>query len=105
MKTITIPPQAAEVNALLAQARGGDILVRTADGTEFVVSEVDDFDREIARTRQNAKLMALLDDRAKQTETVPLTEVNAPRPERIDHSASGTAAEIPGSRLLAAPAA
>jgi mRNA-degrading endonuclease RelE of RelBE toxin-antitoxin system len=34
-----------------------------------------DFDEEIARTRQNAKLMALLDERAKQSQTVPLDEV------------------------------
>jgi hypothetical protein len=75
MKTVTIPPQAAEVNALLEQARDEDLLVRAADGTEFMVTAVEDFDHEIARTRQNAKLMALLDERAKQTQTVPLDEV------------------------------
>ena len=75
MKTITIPPQATEVNSLLEQARDEDILLRTADGTEFVVSAVDDFDYELARTRQNAKLMAMLDERAKQGQTVPLDEV------------------------------
>jgi hypothetical protein len=31
--------------------------------------------REIARTRQNAKLMALLDERAKQSQSVPLADV------------------------------
>ena len=75
MKTITIPPQATEVNSLLEQARDEDILLRTADGTEFVVSAVDDFDYELARTRQNAKLMAMLDERAKQAQTAPLDEV------------------------------
>lgn len=75
MKTVAIPPQAAEVNALLEQAREEDLLVRTADGSEFVLTVVDEFDHEIARTRQNAKLMALLDERAKQTQTVPLDEV------------------------------
>ena len=75
MKTVTIPPQAAEVNALLEQARDEDVLVRTADGTEFVVTVVDEFDLEIARTRQNAKLMAMLDERAKQPRTIPLEEV------------------------------
>jgi hypothetical protein len=63
------------VNALLAQARDEDVLVQTADGSEFVLTAVDEFDQEIARTRQNAKLMALLDERAKQTQTVPLDEV------------------------------
>ena len=76
MKTITIPPGASDVNALLRQARQEDLLVRAADGTEFVLTTVDEFDLEIARTRQNAKLMALLDERAKQAETLPMDEVN-----------------------------
>ena len=75
MKTINISAQSSEVNLLLEQARDEDILVRAADGTEFMVSAVDDFDYEIARTRKNAKLMALLDERAKQEQTVSLDEV------------------------------
>jgi hypothetical protein len=75
VKTVTIPPQAAEVNALLEQARDEDVLVQTADGTEYVVTVVDEFDQEIARTRLNAKLMAMLDERAKQSQTIPLDEV------------------------------
>jgi hypothetical protein len=75
MKTIAVPPQAAEINELLDQAREDELLVRTADGSEFLLSAVDEFDQEIARTRQNAKLMALLDERAKQPKTIPLDEV------------------------------
>lgn len=75
MKTITIPPQATEVNAILAQARDEDVLVRTADGGEFMLTAVDDFDEELAQTRRSAKLMTLLDERAKQTKTIPLGEV------------------------------
>ena len=41
-------------------------MVRTADGSEFVLTVIDEFDEEIARTRRNAKLMALLDERTKQ---------------------------------------
>jgi hypothetical protein len=75
MKTIAVPPQAAEINELLDQAREDELLVRTADGSEFLLSAVDEFDQEIARTRQNATLMALLEERAKQTKTIPLDEV------------------------------
>ena len=75
MKTVAIPPQAVEVNSLLEQARDEDVLVRTADGAEFVVMAVDDFDQEITKTRQNARLMAMLDERAKQAQTLPLREV------------------------------
>ena len=75
MKTVAVPPQAAEIHALLEQARDDELLVRTADGSEFLLTAVDEFDQEIARTRQNAKLMALLDERAKQSKTIPLDEV------------------------------
>ena len=75
MKTIDIPPQEGPVNAFLAQASQEDLLVRTADGTKFMVSAIDDFDEEIVRTRRNAKLMALLDERGKQSKTVALDEV------------------------------
>ncbi len=74
MKTVDVPPEASDVNVLLEQARAEDMLVRAADGTEFLLSAVDDCEHEVARTRQNAKLMALLDERGKQTATVSLEE-------------------------------
>jgi len=75
VKTISISPQSAEVNALLAQARQEDVLVCTADGSQFMLTAIDDFDEEVARSRRNVQLMALLDERAKQAKTVPLDEV------------------------------
>jgi hypothetical protein len=75
MKTITVPPQAVEVNAILSQALDEDVLVRTADGGEFMLTAIDDFDEEIVRTRRSDKLMALLDQRARQSETIPLDDV------------------------------
>lgn len=74
MKVITVSPQAKALNALLEQARQENIVLRTPDGTEFVLAEIDDFEREIALTRQNEELMFLLDRRAQQTQTVGLTE-------------------------------
>ena len=75
MKTVAISPQAAEINALLDQARDDELLVRTADGSEFLLTAVDEFDQEVARTRQNAMLMELLDQRAHESQTIPLDEV------------------------------
>jgi transcription antitermination factor NusA-like protein len=75
MKTITVPVEATEINALLEQAQAEDLLVRAADGNAYIVVAVDDFEEEIARTRQNARLMALLDKRARQTETRSLEDV------------------------------
>jgi len=43
------------------------------------VVAIDDFDEEIARTRTNPKIMALLEARAKQTATIPLDDVQKRR--------------------------
>ncbi len=75
MKTVTITGGSAEIRALLDQARDEDVVVRMDDGSEFMLSAIDDFDHEIAQTRRNEKLMALLDERAGQTQTIPLEEV------------------------------
>jgi hypothetical protein len=75
MKVIAVSPQATEINGLLDQARHEEVLLQSADGSEFLLVAVDDFAQEVLRTRQNERLMALLDERAKQTQTVPLDEV------------------------------
>lgn len=75
MKTVTITAGSSEIRALLDQARDEDLIVRLEDGSEFMLSAVDDFDHEIAQTRRNEKLMALLDERARQTQTISLEEV------------------------------
>ena len=75
MKTVDLTHAPPEIADLLEQARADDLVVRLADGSEFLLVAIDEFDREIARTRANPKLMALLESRAEQTETVPLDEV------------------------------
>jgi hypothetical protein len=75
MKTIDLIPTPPDVAYLLDQAGDEDLIVRLADGREFLLVAIDDFDQEIARTRNNPKLMAVLEARAKQTETIPLDEV------------------------------
>lgn len=75
MKTITVSAQSTEVNSLLEHARQEDVVVRAADGAEFMLTAIDDFDHEIARTRHNSKLMELLEERAKRSQTIPLNDV------------------------------
>jgi hypothetical protein len=75
MKTLDLPNASPDVMNLLEQARSDDLIVRLADGSEFILVAIDDFDLEVARTRNNPKLMALLEARARETATVPLDEV------------------------------
>jgi hypothetical protein len=74
MKTITVSKRAKGVNQLLKQAERENIILRSPDGTEFILAEIDDFNREIQLTRRNKKLMRFLEQRAKQAKTVSLDE-------------------------------
>jgi hypothetical protein len=75
MKTIAVSMNDKELQELLEQAKKENLILRTPDGMEFVLAEIDDFDREIELTRQNEELMALLESRAGQTVTVSLSQV------------------------------
>ena len=72
MKTVSISRRAKSVNALLKRARRENIILRSPEGEEFVLAEVDDFNREIELARQNRPLMKFLEARARQSETVSL---------------------------------
>ena len=74
MKTVTVSKRARGINALLKQARRQNLILRSPEGDEFILAELDDFDREIELTRQNKQLSEMLVRRAKQTKTVPLKE-------------------------------
>lgn len=75
MKTIELDQVPPEVLHLLEQARDQNLIIRLEDGSEFLVAAIDDFGDEIARTRNNPKLMKVLEERARQTATIPLDEV------------------------------
>jgi hypothetical protein len=74
MKKVKCTRRSKAINALLEQADAEDIIVESADGRQFLLTALDDFEREIEATRRNEKLMQLLEERAKQTELVPLDE-------------------------------
>ena len=65
MKTIDVPRRAEALNKVLRQAREENLILRAADGTEFVVVEINDFDREIETTRENKELLKFLTARAR----------------------------------------
>jgi hypothetical protein len=75
MKTFDLAQATGEMAQLIDAARRDDLIVRLADGSEFLVVAIDEFDRELARTRNNPRLIALLEARAAQTSTVPLDQV------------------------------
>ena len=74
MKTIKVSKQSKTLVALLKRARRENVILRCPEGEEFVLAEIDDFNREIELTRANRQRMKLLDARAKQKATVSLEE-------------------------------
>ena len=75
MKTIEVSTKAKTLKTLLKQAERGGVILRSPDGHEFILAEIDDFNREIELTRKNRRLMKLLDKRAGQTKTLGIDEV------------------------------
>ncbi|NJM41104.1 MAG: hypothetical protein HC853_10150 [Anaerolineae bacterium] len=99
MRTIEISAKAKTVNALLRQAQRTNLILRTADGFEFILAEIDDFNREIELTRKNKKLMTFLARRAKETKTVSAAEARI----RLGLSAAVSPGAQQGVVLTAAP--
>jgi hypothetical protein len=75
MKTVNVSTKSKTVTTLLKKAKKGGLILRSPEGHEFILAEIDDFNREIELTRQNKSLMKLLDERGKQNETFKATEV------------------------------
>ena len=74
MKTVAISVRARSIRDLLAQASQDNLILRAPDGREFILAEIDDFQREIELTRQNKALMKLLEARSKPKKRIPLAE-------------------------------
>ena len=77
MKTVTVSARTKTLVNLLKQARHEGLILRSPDGHEFILAEIDDFDREIELTQKNKKLMKLLDERGQQTQTRSAADVRA----------------------------
>jgi hypothetical protein len=51
-----------------------NVILRSPEGEEFILAEIDDFNREIELARQDRALMKFLEARARQTETASFEE-------------------------------
>ena len=74
MTTIKVSKQAKTLLALLKRARRENVILRSPEGEEFILAEMDDFNREIELTRQNKQLLKRLESRANPKETISLEE-------------------------------
>ena len=74
MKTIDLTSGTPSVPELLNIASEDNVLLRTADGREYVLAEIDEFEREVALVRQNQELMELLDRRSRPSKTYTIEQ-------------------------------
>jgi hypothetical protein len=74
MKTVDLAIATPNLPALLNIASEENIVLRTVDGREFVLAEIDDFDREVELVRQNEELMEFLDQRSRTTQTYTIEQ-------------------------------
>jgi hypothetical protein len=75
MKTIDLKTRKPSLDQALKMASKEEIVLRTARGREFVLVEIDDFDRELAQMCKNKALMKLLDERSKEEAKHSLADV------------------------------
>ena len=75
MKTIKVTENSLNLEAILNLTSKENILLETPEGREFVLAEIENFDREVELTRQNQELMNFLDERSREQKTVTLNQV------------------------------
>ena len=75
MKTIDLSAEAPTLAELLRLAGEGSVILRTPQGREFVLAELEDLDAEVAQVLKNAELVQLLDERSRESKTHTLDQV------------------------------
>ena len=74
MKTIDTTDRGPTLEELLRLAAEENLVLRMPDGKEFVLAEMDDFDREIALVRQQPELTAFLAGRFRPGRTFTIDQ-------------------------------
>jgi hypothetical protein len=77
VKAIDLSTSSPTLSEVLELAGEGNVILRTAEGREFVVAEIDDFEEEIAAQMRNPELVRLLEERSKEPAKYTLDEVRA----------------------------
>jgi hypothetical protein len=75
MKAIDLSTTSPTLTEVLELAGEDNVLLRTREGRQYVLAEIDDFAEEVARAGQNESLMQLLDERSRETTRLPLSQV------------------------------
>jgi hypothetical protein len=74
MKTIELAQSNLTIVELMELAQEDTLILKKSDGTEFVLSVIDDFATEVEALRQNEEFMEFLAQRSQSTKRLSLEE-------------------------------
>lgn len=75
MKTVDLEKEKPNLSEVIDLARKEPVLLRTADGKEFFISEADDFEREVETLRGSQSFQRFLDERSASMGGFSLDEI------------------------------
>jgi hypothetical protein len=75
MKTVDLTQEQIDLSSLLRLAQNEPILLLTAEGQEFLLSEADDFEREVDALRTSKFFQQFLDERSAGKNKISLDEL------------------------------
>ena len=75
MRTINLAEEKLALEEVIQLARKEPVLLLTSDGKEFLISEADDFEREVKTLRGSQAFQRFLDERSKDKRAIPLEEI------------------------------
>ena len=77
MKMVDLGKEKPDIEEVINLAREEPVLLVTSDGKEFLISEVDDFERQVEALRGSHAFQRFLDERSEHTHGTPLEEIEA----------------------------
>jgi hypothetical protein len=75
MKAIDVSRTSPILRKVLELAGEDNVLLRTSEGRQYVLAEIDDFAEEVARVRNNEAIMQLLGERSTEAKRFTLSQV------------------------------
>lgn len=75
MKTVRLEKRRLNLKEAMNMADKEPVLLLTADGREFIISEADDFEKEVEILRKSHAFQKFLDKRAKSKKRISLANV------------------------------
>lgn len=75
MKTIELTSHAPSVQELVALAGEGAVIIKTEQGRQFVLAEVDEFELEVELLKNSPAFLAFLEQRSKQRGATTLADL------------------------------